>query len=204
MFGFWFGAAAIGGQYAAFQPLFRQMGLGPVSSAFGMLMFLTILTNITMIFAYCAEFATRPNRLARFFQSFGVRTAIAAHIALVAIVYVTAIRGQIPNMTPAMQVTDAMLHYIAPSLYLVWWWVLPDKTGLSLARIPGWMAWPVLYLAAIMTFGLMTGGYIYPVLDVNRLGAGSVAFNIAWILALLAGLCATLIRVAHWQTASRV
>jgi len=179
------------------------MGMGPVASAFGMLMFLTILTNMTMIFAYCAEFATRPNQLTRFFQTMGVRTAIAAHIALVAIVYVTAIKGQIPNMTPAMQVTDAMLHYIAPVLYLVWWWLLPDKTGLSFSRIPRWMAWPILYLAAIMTFGLITGGYIYLILDLNRLGASSVAFNIAWILVLLAGLCATLIKVAQRQSASR-
>ena len=179
------------------------MGLGPISSAFGMLAFLTILTNITMVLAYGAELAPRKNALVRFFRRVGVRTAIPAHIALVAIVYVFAIRGQIPDMTPAMQVTDAMLHYIAPLLYLFWWWMLPEKRGLSLSAIPRWMAWPVLYLAVIMTAGYATGAYIYPILDVNKLGIATTALNIAGILLLLTGICTTLVKLAHCQMSTK-
>ena len=49
MIGLALGTAAIVGQYFAFQPLFQQIGLGPVSSVFGMLMFLTILTNLASV-----------------------------------------------------------------------------------------------------------------------------------------------------------
>ncbi len=112
--GFVLGIVAIIGQYIFFQPLFRQMGLGPISSAFGMLMFLTILTNLLLIAAYWSLLAAAPGRISAFFSQTGVRTAIAAHIALVAIVYITAIRGQIA-LTPAMLVTDVSLHYLAPA-----------------------------------------------------------------------------------------
>ena len=198
--GFVLGTVATVGQYIFFQPLFRQMGLGPISSAFGMLMFLTILTNLMLLAVYWSSLAAAPGRIAAFFSQTGVRTALAAHIALVAIVYVTAIRGQIA-LTPPMLVTDALLHYLAPALYLTWWWQLPGKQALRYSAIPGWMAWPIIYLCFIMTAGLSTGAFIYPILDVNRLGAVMVAFNIALVLGLLAILCAGPVFVARSQSA---
>ncbi|MEO9875706.1 MAG: Pr6Pr family membrane protein [Anderseniella sp.] len=198
--GFVLGIVAIIGQYLFFQPLFRQMGLGPIGSAFGMLMFLTILTNLMMVAVYWSSLATAPGRISAFFSRTGVRTAIAAHIALVAIVYITAIRGQI-DLTPPMLVTDVLLHYLAPALYLTWWWLLPEKNGLSYSGIPRWMAWPITYLCLIMMAGLTTGAFIYPILDVNRLGTGMVAINIVLILGLLAVLCASLVFVAKLQSA---
>jgi hypothetical protein len=128
-FGFVLGIVAIVGQYIFFQPLFRQMGLGPISSAFGMLLSLTILTNLMLVAVYWSSLATTPGRIAVFFSQTGVQTALAAHIALVAIVYVTAIRGQF-LLTPPMLVTDALLHYLAPALYLTWWWQLPGKQAI--------------------------------------------------------------------------
>ncbi len=194
------GSVAIVGQYVFFQPLFRQIGLGPVSSAFGMLMFLTILTNLMMVAVYWSSLATAPGRISVFFSQTGVRSAIAAHIALVAIVYITAIRGQIV-LTPAMLVTDVLLHYLAPALYLTWWWQLPEKHALSYFDIPRWMAWPIIYLCLIMMAGLSTGAFIYPILDVNRLGTAPVVLNIVLVLGLLAVLCASLVLVAKVQSA---
>lgn len=194
------GSVAILGQYVFFQPLFRQMGLGPISSAFGMLMFLTILTNLMMIAAYWSSLATTPGRVSIFFSQAGVRTALAAHIGLVAIVYVTAIRGQIA-LTPPMLVTDALLHYVAPALYLGWWWQLPQKHTLAFSNVPRWMAWPIIYLCFIMIAGLSTGTFIYPILNVYRLGTGMVLLNIVLILGLLAVLSAGLVFVAKLQSA---
>jgi len=194
------GIVAIVGQYWFFQPLFRQMGLGPISSAFGMLMFLTILTNLMMVAAYWSSLATAPEKVTAFFSQTGVRTAIAAHIALVAIVYITAIRGEISLTTP-MLVTDVLLHYLAPMLYLSWWWLLPDKQVLSYSGIARWMAWPIIYLCFIMMAGLSTGAFIYPILDVYRLGTGMVLLNIVLILGLLVVLCAGLVFVAKFQSA---
>ena len=142
--GFVMGMAALAGQYIFFQPLFRQLGMGPIMSAFGMFMFFTVLTNSMLVAAYWSSLADRPRRLVRFFRQTGVRTALAAHIALVAIVYITAIRGHVP-MTLPMQVTDALLHYLAPVVYLAWWWRLPGKQAIGYTDIPRWMAWPVFY-----------------------------------------------------------
>jgi len=199
-FGFGMGIVSIVAQYIVFQPLFRQMGLGPISSALGMLMFLTILTNLMMIAVYWSSFARSTGRIVTFFDQTGVRTAIAAHIALVAIVYVTVIRGHLA-LTPPMLVTDALLHYVAPVFYLGWWWLLPAKQSVKYSNIPGWMVWPVVYLAFIMTAGSTSGAYIYPILDMNRLGMTMVACNIALLLCLLALISACLVFIAKAQTA---
>lgn len=197
--GFVMGIAALAGQYIFFQPLFRQLGMGPIMSAFGMFMFFTVLTNSMLVAAYWSSLSDTPGRVVRFFRQTGVRTALAAHIALVAIVYITAIRGHVA-MTMPMQVTDALLHYLAPAMYLAWWWRLPGKQAINYTDIPRWMAWPVLYLCFIMLAGLTTGAFIYPILDVTRLGAIIVAVNIVLILGLLAVLGAGLIFVAKLQS----
>lgn len=193
------GLAGIAGQYVFFQPLFRQMGLGPVSSAFGMLMFFTVLTNSMLVAAYWSSLVQAPGRIATLFNRIGVQTALAAHIALVAIVYITALRGHV-EMTLPMLTTDFVLHYLAPALYVIWWWQLPDKRTVSYSDIPGWMAWPILYLCFIMLAGLATGAFVYPILDVNLLGTIAVAINITLILSLLALLCAGLVFVAKLQS----
>lgn len=197
-FGLGLGIVSIVVQYIVFQPLFRQMGLGPVSSAFGMLMYVTILTNLMMVAAYWSASSRSTSRISAFFNRTGVRTAIAAHIALVAIVYVTAIRGEIA-LTPPMLVTDALLHYLAPIVYLGWWWLLPGKQSLHYTNIPMWLAWPAIYLAFIMTAGFFTGGFIYSILDVNKLGSMIVAINIALVFGLLAAISAGLVFVARTQ-----
>lgn len=194
------GLAGVAGQYIFFQPLFRQMGMGPVSSAFGMLMFFTVLTNSMLVAAYWSSLLRTPGRLTAFFSRIGVQTALAAQIALVAIVYITALRGHV-EMTLPMQMTDFVLHYLAPAVYLIWWWRLPGKQSINYSNIPAWMAWPILYLCFIMLAGLTTGAFVYPILDVNRLGTTAVAINITLILGLLAILCAGLVFVAKVQSA---
>ncbi|WP_337660534.1 Pr6Pr family membrane protein [Anderseniella sp. Alg231-50] len=200
-FGLVLGIVAIAGQYIFFQPLFRQMGLGLIGSAFGMLMYLTILTNLMLLAAYWSSLAKGRGKIAAFFSQTGVRSALAAHIALVAIVYVTAIRGQLA-LTPAMLVTDALLHYLAPVVYLAWWWQLSGKCAVNYSDIPRWMAWPAIYLGVIMMAGLTTGAFIYPIFDVSRLGAAIVAINITLVFCLLALICAGLVFVAKAQSAN--
>ena len=183
-------------QYVLFQPLFARMGLGWISSAGFMLVFFTVLTNLMVVAVYWSSLAGARSRLARFFAADGARTAVTAYILLVGIIYATMLYGQLP-LTPAQQVPDAMLHFIAPPLCLAWWWLSRPAGPLSFSRIPRWMIWPVSYLAANLIFSALTGAFIYPILDPGQLGWPAVIVVATGMIALLAGLMAALVMVTR-------
>jgi hypothetical protein len=183
-------------QYVLFQPLFARMGLGWISSAGFMLFFFTVLTNLMVVAVYWSSLAGTRNPVTRLLSRPGVRTAVTAYILLVGIIYATLLHGQLP-LTPAQQVPDAMLHFIAPPLCVAWWWLSRPADPLSFSRIPRWMIWPVSYLAANLGFGAMTGVYIYPILDPGHLGWPAVTVVATGMIVLLAGLMAVLVMVTR-------
>jgi hypothetical protein len=179
-------------QYVLFQPLFRQIGMGWGTSAIAMLMYFTILTNLMVIAAWWAHLKPQANRLTRFFARPGVRTAVTAYIVFVAVIYALFISGQLP-LSAAQKVPDAMLHYIAPVLCLLWWWASRPNPALHYRTITRWMIWPVSYLAVSVLIGAVTGAWLYPILDAGKLGWTAVMLNAAGMVAFLAGLMALLI-----------
>lgn len=190
------GILGIALQYVLFQPLFARMGLGWISSAGFMLVFFTILTNLMVVALYWSSLVVARNPAARFFTQPGVRTAVTAYILLVGIIYATMLHGELP-LTPAQQLPDAMLHFIAPPLCLAWWWTTRPAQPLSFSQIPRWIIWPICYLAANVGFGAMTGTFIYPILDPGKLGWSGVMVVATGMIALLAALMAALVTLTR-------
>lgn len=186
------GVAGILLQYVLFQPLFRQIGMGWGTSAIAMLMYFTILTNLMVIAAYWAHLQPHANRLTRFFARPGVRTAVTAYIVFVGVIYALFIAGQLP-LNAAQKVPDAMLHYIAPPLCLLWWWTTRPNPSLRYGTIARWMVWPISYLVVSILIGAVTGAWLYPILDAGKLGWTAVITNAAGMVAFLAGFMALLV-----------
>jgi hypothetical protein len=189
-------AAGIVLQYVLFQPLFRQMGMDWGSSAVAMLAYFTILTNLMVVAVYWSSLIVAKNPVTAFFARPGVRTAVTAYILFVGIIYATMLYGELP-LTPAQQVPDAMLHFIAPPLCLAWWWTTRTGKHLTPDRIWKWMAWPVGYLSASLLFGAVTGKFIYPILDANALGWPAVLVIAAGMITLLILLMAGLVAISR-------
>jgi hypothetical protein len=186
------GVAGILLQYVLFQPLFRQIGMGWGTSAIAMLMYFTILTNLMVIALYWAHLQPQANRLTRFFARPGVRTAVTAYIVFVGVIYALFIAGELP-LSAAQKVPDAMLHYIAPPLCLLWWWRTRPNPSLRYGTIARWMIWPVSYLAVSILIGAVTGAWLYPILDAGKLGWTAVTINAAGMVAFLAGFMGLLV-----------
>ena len=188
------GVAGIVLQYVLFQPLFRQMGMDWASSGIAMLAYFTILTNLMVAAVYWSFLRAGSGAFTRFFASPGVRTAVTAYILFVGIIYATMLYGELP-LTPAQQVPDAMLHFIAPPLCLAWWWTSRPHRLLGLDRIWTWMAWPIAYLGGSLGFGAVTGVFIYPILDATKLGWPAVMVIAAGMITLLVLLMAGLVAI---------
>jgi hypothetical protein len=134
--------------------------------------FFTILTNIGAVLVHSATLTGRPD----WFGSSRVRAGVAVAIAVVMIVY-AAVLARLWQPSGLFLLCDALLHYVAPVLYLAWWlWAGADGST-RWRDLLGWLAYPLLYLAWIMLRAPFAGEVPYPFLDVAANGLGRVAVS---------------------------
>ncbi len=145
----------------------------------GLIIFLgyfTVLTNILAALVLSLPLVAPATLTGRFSNRPGVRTAAAAAIAVVGIVYHLLLRN-VWNPQGWQLVADWLLHYVTPSLYLLFWWVGVPKQGLRWPHVAAWMSYPIAYLIYMLIRGKLTGLYPYPFLDAGALGYGKTLAN---------------------------
>jgi hypothetical protein len=133
-----------------------------------------------------------------------VRSAVAAYIAMVGLVYVVLLR-HLWALTGAQWIADVALHYVMPVGYLAFWLTCVRKTGLRWYDPLLWLIYPLFYLGFVLVRGKMSGFYPYPFIDAKSLGYAGVAANTAGLLIVCAALGGLLVviggRLARRQPA---
>lgn len=143
--------------------------------------FFTIITNLMLVLIY-ASAVLRAKGLA-FFRRQDVRAMMAGLITLVMVFY-HFLLAETWDPQGWFTVCDILLHYVTPTIYLLWWWRVADHGGVRFRDIPAMFILPILYVIYTMIFGVQTGYYPYPVLEAHRLGYGQVMLNIAVLIGL--------------------
>ena len=150
------------------------------------LAFYTILTNIALVLVYLSEVLPTP-RL-ELFRRPVVRGLMAANIALVGL-YVYFVLRYLHTLDGAALMADNILHYLCPTLYLLWWLVSQRHGQLRWNQLPVMLAPTLVYFLYILARGVWVQQYPYPVLNVVELGYGQVLLNALFMAAALALLC---------------
>jgi len=114
-------------------------------------------------------------------------------IAVTGIVYQTVLRG-IAELSAAGQVSDLLLHLLAPLLALVAWVLVGPRPRVDAATVWWSLAFPLAWIAYTFVRGAVVGWYPYPFLDVTTLGLGPALLNTAVVAVVFVGL-AWLVRV---------
>lgn len=114
-------------------------------------------------------------------------------IAVTGVVYQTVLRG-IAELSAAGQVSDLLLHLLAPLLALVAWVLVGPRPRVDAATVWWSLAYPLAWIAYTFVRGAVVGWYPYPFLDVTTLGLGPALLNTAVVAVVLVGL-AWLVRV---------
>jgi len=152
--------------------------------------FYTILSNIVLVLIYLSEVLPTP-RLALFRRPV-VRGMMAANIALVAL-YVYFVLRHLNALEGLNQLADTVLHYLCPTLYLLWWGVAQRHGSLRWGDLPAMLLPTLVYFVYILARGLWVQQYPYPILNTIELGYGQVLLNAVYMAAALAILCTTVI-----------
>lgn len=145
--------------------------------------FFTIQTNVLVSLAVVVTWLAPRSRLGAFVQRPRVVTALAAYIVLVGAAY-HLLLSALYNPTGIPWVTDVVFHYVMPLGFVAYWWLAVPR---GTACWPGGAlaAFPLAYFLFLLARGQLTGDYLYPFMDLPKLGFGvTLLFGLALLAAL--------------------
>ena len=169
------------------------------SAAWGVLNYLsfyTVLTNFLVAFALTAAATRAQGAFWRFFRRPGVATAIAASIAVVGLSYHFLLRN-IWDPQGLLWLCNALLHYVMPVLFLVYWWIGVPARGVAYRNIPTWWIYPIAYLVYSLARGVVEGVYPYPFIDASTIGYPRLAVNALALLIVFTLIAALLVALGR-------
>ena len=114
-------------------------------------------------------------------------------IAVTGIVYNTVLRG-LAELSAAGQVSNLLLHLLAPLLAVVAWLLVGPRPRVGAATVWWSVAYPLGWIAYTFVRGAVVGWYPYPFLDVEALGLARALVNTA-VVAVVFLLLAWLVRL---------
>jgi hypothetical protein len=72
---------------------------------------------------------------------------------------------------------DVTLHYVTPTLGLLYWLLFVPKRTLRWSHALAWSSYIVVYAACVLVRGHGSGFYPYPFIDITALGLGRAVAN---------------------------
>jgi preprotein translocase subunit SecG len=170
----------------------RAAGLSLGGGVGNFFSYFTVLTNLLVAVTLSVPLLWSATRVGQALADAGLRSGVAASIALVGLTYSLLLRA-LWQPQGAQWLADTLLHDAVPLLYLLLWaWVVP-RAALGWRNALRWALYPLVYLVYALLRGAWLGRYPYPFIDVAQLGYARVAVNASGMLALFLLIAAGLI-----------
>ncbi|MFT4050299.1 MAG: Pr6Pr family membrane protein [Solirubrobacterales bacterium] len=155
--------------------------------------YFTIQSNIAALLASLAVVRGRPLDTA---VGRALRLAALVGMTVTCIVYIVVLSGDSTN-TGMDQVTNLMLHYFGPPIFVLAWVFFGPFLSLGWSDIPRALIWPLLWIVYTLVHGAITGWYPYPFIDVTAKGYADVFVSIGFITLFALLLSAAFVGVAR-------
>jgi len=138
--------------------------------------YFTVLTNMLICVSLTLSLTGPSSATGKWFSRPGVVAGIATSIAFVGLSYHFLLRNAW-NPQGAQLLADVLLHYVVPSLYVLYWWFDSSKAVLRWTHPLLWSVYPTIYLVYALIRGSIVRSYPYPFIDVAGLGYGRTMLN---------------------------
>ena len=174
-------------------------GMG-VAWPFAVVVFCFFLTvQITTVGAIVASLAA--GGVMRWPVSGRIASAVVAYLLVGGGIFFIVLRPYFMH-TGAQAFADAILHYVNPLLYALFWFVAVPKGDLRWRDAVYWLIYPFLYLLCVLTFARWSKFYPYPFVDVSKLGIYGLAVNVVVLtfVFLIGGLA--IVAIGRWRTSA--
>ena len=125
--------------------------------------FLTNLSNTVLILIYVADLSGA--RWMGWFRNPVTKGGMAGIMMLVMFFYHFMLAPYLPDLPQAIDISNILLHYVTPALYLVWWAGFSSHGTLRYRQLPLMLVPGLAYVAYIEIRGPIAGEYPYTILD---------------------------------------
>jgi hypothetical protein len=125
--------------------------------------FLTNLSNTVLLLIYIADLTGA--RWMGWFRDPVTKAGMAGIMMLVMFFYHFMLAPYLPDLPQAIDVSNVLLHYVTPLLYLGWWGVFSSHGTLRYRHLPLMLVPGLAYVAYIEIRGPIAGEYPYTILD---------------------------------------
>jgi hypothetical protein len=135
--------------------------------------FLTNLSNTVLLLIYAADLT--GVRGMGWFRDPVTKAGMAGIMMLVMFFYHFMLAPYLPELPQAIVISNVLLHYVTPVLYLAWWLAFSIHGTLRYRHIPLMLVPGLAYVAYIELRGPLAGEYPYTILDPGYAPPGGAA-----------------------------
>lgn len=161
--------------------------------------YFTITTNL-LVCAWLTTLAVCPDSTAgRFCARPTVATAITSNMVLVGIAYYVLLSG-IWEPQGWQLLADVLMHYVMPTLLVLWWALAVPKATLRWSDPLRWCTYPVAYYVWVLIRGVWIDDYPYSFFDVAPGGYGRSLLHGIGLLAVFVVISLAFVGVGRWAT----
>jgi hypothetical protein len=175
-----------------------QSGHGVVRGIVIFLGYFTILTNLVVCLALTLPLLAPSTPAGRFFARSDVNAGVATSIVFVGLAYYFLLRN-VWNPQGLSLLANAILHYVTPALFLIYWWFAFPKGALRWSYPLIWSIYPTAYMAYVLIRGEIIGHYPYGFIDPSAIGYQRTMINAVGLLMVFIALGLILVAVARLQ-----
>jgi len=156
-------------------PFFTATSL---SSAFKFLCYFTVQSNVIVFIYFIMLLLNKKRDHDKFHVMFG---GVLIYIFITMSIFIIFLQG-IYHPTGYRAIGNIFAHYLTPSLVIWYFFDQKDYYLFRMEHIKLWAIYPILYVVFVMVLGLITNDYLYPFLQVNKIGITGVLLVISGLI----------------------
>jgi hypothetical protein len=138
--------------------------------------YFTILTNLLVCVSLTMPLIAPTSAAGKFFSRGEIMAGVATSIVFVGISFHILLRN-VWHPQGLDYLTNLLLHYIMPTLYLLYWWFVAPKAVLRWMHPVIWGVYPTAYLIYVLIRGAIIGNYPYGFIDAGIIGYRQTVIN---------------------------